>query len=57
MWSPRAPRRDSDAVELYHLGCEYAQGYAFGEPMSAEAGHRPAQREAGAAAPGFEDCI
>ena len=28
---------DSDAVELYHLGCEYAQGYAFGEPMSAEA--------------------
>jgi EAL domain-containing protein (putative c-di-GMP-specific phosphodiesterase class I) len=28
---------DSDAVELYHLGCEYAQGYAFGEPMSADA--------------------
>ena len=28
---------DSDAVELYHLGCEYAQGYAFGEPMTAEA--------------------
>jgi diguanylate cyclase (GGDEF)-like protein/PAS domain S-box-containing protein len=28
---------DSDAVELYHLGCEYAQGYAFGEPMSTEA--------------------
>jgi diguanylate cyclase (GGDEF)-like protein/PAS domain S-box-containing protein len=27
---------DSDAVELYQLGCEYAQGYAFGEPMSAE---------------------
>src|SRR5207302_3351475 len=26
---------DSDAVELYQLGCEYAQGYAFGEPMSA----------------------
>jgi diguanylate cyclase (GGDEF)-like protein len=37
---------DSDAVELYQLGCEYAQGYVFGEPMSAEAarqlltGHR-----------------
>jgi len=28
---------DSDAVELYQLGCEYAQGYAFGEPMSADA--------------------
>lgn len=28
---------DSDAVELYHLGCEYAQGFAFGEPMSPQA--------------------
>ncbi|MPZ38600.1 MAG: EAL domain-containing protein [Rhizobiales bacterium] len=27
---------DSDAVELYQLGCEYAQGYVFGEPMSAD---------------------
>jgi EAL domain-containing protein (putative c-di-GMP-specific phosphodiesterase class I) len=27
---------DSDAVELYQLGCEYAQGYAFGYPMTAE---------------------
>ncbi|MBY0612919.1 MAG: EAL domain-containing protein [Beijerinckiaceae bacterium] len=25
---------ESDAVELYHFGCEYAQGYAFGEPMT-----------------------
>jgi diguanylate cyclase (GGDEF)-like protein/PAS domain S-box-containing protein len=26
---------ESDAVELFQLGCEYGQGYAFGEPMSA----------------------
>jgi diguanylate cyclase (GGDEF)-like protein/PAS domain S-box-containing protein len=27
---------DSDAVELSQLGCEYAQGFAFGEPMTAD---------------------
>ncbi len=26
---------ESDAIELYQLGCEYAQGYVFGHPMSA----------------------
>jgi diguanylate cyclase (GGDEF)-like protein/PAS domain S-box-containing protein len=26
---------ESDAIELYQLGCEYAQGYAFGHPMNA----------------------
>ena len=28
---------DSDAVELSQMGCEYAQGFAFGEPMTAQA--------------------
>jgi diguanylate cyclase (GGDEF)-like protein/PAS domain S-box-containing protein len=27
---------DSDAIELYQLGCEYAQGFVFGEPMSSD---------------------
>jgi EAL domain-containing protein (putative c-di-GMP-specific phosphodiesterase class I) len=31
---------DSDAVELYQLGCEYAQGFAFGEPMEADSAMR-----------------
>ena len=31
---------DSDAVELYQLGCEYAQGYVFGEPMAPEAARK-----------------
>ncbi|ACB94369.1 sensor domain-containing phosphodiesterase [Beijerinckia indica] len=25
---------ESDAIELYQLGCEYAQGHAFGHPIS-----------------------
>jgi predicted signal transduction protein with EAL and GGDEF domain len=26
---------EADAIELYQLGCGYAQGYAFGRPISA----------------------
>ena len=36
---------DSDAVELYQLGCEYAQGFVFGEPMTAEAARKLLQSE------------
>ena len=31
---------EADAAELYQLGCEYAQGFAFGEPMDADAAMR-----------------
>ncbi|MBS7702320.1 EAL domain-containing protein [Chelatococcus asaccharovorans] len=31
---------ESDAVELAQLGCEYAQGFAFGEPMTAHDARR-----------------
>ena len=47
---------DSDAVELYQLGCEYAQGFVFGEPMTrrrrqgAAAGRRRRAEDARAAA-------
>ena len=31
---------DSDGAELFQLGCEYAQGYAFGEPMTVDRAQR-----------------
>jgi len=39
---------DSDAVELSQLGCEYAQGFAFGEPMSVERARALLEPESGA---------
>lgn len=31
---------ESDAIELYQLGCQYAQGYIFGQAMSAAEARR-----------------
>ncbi|MGJ0506333.1 MAG: EAL domain-containing protein [Methylocystis sp.] len=31
---------EADAIELYQLGCSYAQGYAFGRPISAQEARR-----------------
>jgi len=31
---------ESDAIELYQLGCGYAQGYAFGRPISTQEARR-----------------
>ncbi|MBX9711073.1 MAG: EAL domain-containing protein, partial [Xanthobacteraceae bacterium] len=41
---------DSDAVELYQLGCQFAQGFAFGEPMDADSATRMLTGEPVAAA-------
>ena len=47
---------DSDAVELYQLGCEYAQGFAFGEPMTAGCRPRSPDRQAEPVARA-QDCV
>jgi len=38
---------ESDAVELSQLGCEFAQGFAFGQPLSAADARRLMGAEAG----------
>jgi EAL domain-containing protein (putative c-di-GMP-specific phosphodiesterase class I) len=38
---------ESDAVELSQLGCEFAQGFAFGQPMSAADARKLMGAEAG----------
>jgi EAL domain-containing protein (putative c-di-GMP-specific phosphodiesterase class I) len=41
---------ESDAVELSQMGCEFAQGFVFGEPMSADAARALINPEKSAAA-------
>ena len=38
---------ENDALELYQLGCEYAQGFFFGEAMSANEATQDAAQDAG----------
>jgi diguanylate cyclase (GGDEF)-like protein/PAS domain S-box-containing protein len=46
---------DSDAVELSQLGCEYAQGFLFGAPMTAEKAREMLQPDPGIRHPGIRD--
>ena len=38
---------ESDAVELSQLGCEFAQGFVFGQPLSAADARKLMGAEAG----------
>jgi diguanylate cyclase (GGDEF)-like protein/PAS domain S-box-containing protein len=40
---------ESDVIELYQLGCEFAQGFAFGQPMAAQDARKLLGAEADAA--------
>jgi diguanylate cyclase (GGDEF)-like protein/PAS domain S-box-containing protein len=41
--------KDTDAAELYQLGCEYAQGFAFGGPLAPEQAIALVNQDPGAA--------
>ncbi len=41
---------ESDALELYQFGCEYAQGFLFGRPMTADDAAKLIQAQANVAA-------
>ncbi|MEZ5841759.1 MAG: EAL domain-containing protein [Hyphomicrobiales bacterium] len=41
---------ESDALELYQFGCEYAQGFLYGRPMSADDAAKLIQAQASVAA-------
>jgi diguanylate cyclase (GGDEF)-like protein/PAS domain S-box-containing protein len=46
---------DSDAVELSQLGCEFAQGFLFGAPMTPEKARELLQPDPGVRHPGVRD--
>ena len=38
---------DSDALELFQLGCEYAQGFLYGQPMAVSEAEKLLEKQAG----------
>ncbi|AXS39501.1 EAL domain-containing protein [Breoghania sp. L-A4] len=38
---------DSDALELFQMGCEYAQGFLYGQPMSAPDAEKLLEKQTG----------
>ena len=40
---------ENDALELHQLGCEYAQGFLFGQPMTADLAYKALRQDFNAA--------